>query len=252
MAIVDDRYVTASNLSQGWLEAVRLLHGTEGEKVVHLVVRIAHPQDGVPEIRMAAQHLIDDWNASHGKEMPDIETTRNTIFPAAWARRTDGPEELAAYYRERYTEDGLLGFNNNERGTYFGRIVAYPRGEDRPGDQLNETIRKLSQELAHKGPKSSRYEINIYSEAHDTIPMSFPCLAHLSVHLHGGQVHVQAVYRNESLIDRGYGNYLGLAELQSYVAEHAGAETGELMITAGHAELGGQRGAVTRMLKTLA
>ena len=252
MPLIDDRYVTASNLSEGWLEAVRLLHATKGEKVVHLIVRIAHPQDEVPEIRAAAQHLIDDWNAAHTKEMPDVETTRNTIFPAAWASRTDGPEELAAYYRERYTKDGLLGFNNNKRGTYFGRIVAYPRGEDTPGDQLSETIRKLSEELEHSGPKSSRYEINIYSEAHDTSPMSFPCLAHLSVHLHGGEIHLQAVYRNESLIDRGYGNYLGLAQLQAYIAKQAGAEPGELMITAGHAELGGQRGAVTRMLKALA
>lgn len=252
MPIVDDRYVTASNLSEGWLEAVRLLHATKGEKAVHLIVRIAHPQDEVAEIRTAAQRLVDDWNTSHTKEMPDVETTRNTIFPAAWARRTDGPEELAAYYRERYNKDGLLGFNNNGRGTYFGRIVAYPRGRDAPGDQLNETIRKLSVELEHKGPKSSRYEINVYSEAHDKSPMSFPCLAHLSVHLCDGQIHLQAVYRNESLVDRGYGNYLGLAQLQAYIAEHSGAEPGELMITAGHAELGGQRGAVTQMLKALA
>jgi thymidylate synthase len=252
MPLTDDRYVTANNLSEGWLDAVRLLHGTEGEKAVHLVVRVAHPNDEVPEIRAAAQRLIDEWNAAHTKEMPDVETTRNTIFPAAWAHRTNGPEELAAYYRERYTKNGLLGFNNNERGTYFGRIVAYPRGKDTPGDQLSETIRKLSEELRHTGPKSSRYEINIYSEAHDTSPMSFPCLAHLSVHLHSGEVHLQAIYRNESLIDRGYGNYLGLAQLQAYIAEQAGATLGELMITAGHAELGGQRGAVTRMLKALA
>jgi thymidylate synthase len=251
MTLIDDRYVTASNLSEGWLEAVRLLHATKGEKVVHLVVRIAHPQDEVPEIRTAAQRLIDDWNASHRKEMPDVETTRNTIFPAAWARRTDGPEELATYYRKRYTKDGLLGFKNNGRGTYFGRIVAYPRGEDTPGNQLSETIRKLTEELGHKGPKSSRYEINIYSEAHDKNPMSFPCLAHLSVHLHSGEIHLQAVYRNESLIERGYGNYLGLAQLQAYIAEQAGVQPGELMITAGHAELGGQRGAVTGMLNAL-
>ena len=37
--------------------------------------------------------------------------------------------------------------------------------------------------------------------------MSFPCLAHLSVHLHKGAINIQAVYRNESLIDRAYGNY---------------------------------------------
>lgn len=246
-----ERYVTAANLSEGWLGAVRLLYGVPGEKVVHLVVRIADPLSEIDAIRKHARALIADWNASHSPEMPDVETTRNTIFPAHWATRTDGPQELAAYYRERYTKDGLLGFPGNSRGTYFGRVVSYPRGNAEPGDQLNETVRKLRQELAGNAPKSSRYEINIYSEAEDRSPMSFPCLAHVSVHLHEGALHLQAIYRNESLIARGYGNYLGLAQLQAYIAEHAGVGVGELMITAGHAELGGRRGAVGEMLAQL-
>jgi thymidylate synthase len=254
MTLVDDRYVVAETLSDGWLDAVRLLHDTDGQKVVHLIVRILRPQTEVFEIRRAAQGLIEEWNNGH-TEMPDIETTRNTIFPATYARRTSGPEELVAYYRERYTKDGLLGFKDNDRGTYFGRIVAYPRGKGKePADQLSNTVRKLRQELAEpKGShKSSRYEINIYSEACDTSPMSFPCLAHLSIHLHDRNVHLQAVYRNESLIARGYGNFLGLAELQAYIAEHSGAGVGELMITAGHAELDGLKRPVTKMLQAFA
>jgi thymidylate synthase len=247
----DQRYVGAANVSEGWLAAVRLLYDAPGEKVVHLVVRIADPTTEVEAIRAGAESLIDDWNRSHSPEMPSVETTRNTIFPARWAERTDGPEELADYYRQRYTKDGLLGFPGNSRGTYFGRIVSYPRAADDPGDQLNETIRKLSQELAGSAPKSSRYEINIYSEAKDRSPMSFPCLAHLSVHLHERALHLQAIYRNESMIARGYGNYLGLAQLQAYIAEQAGIEVGELMITAGHAELDGRRGAVGTILADL-
>jgi thymidylate synthase len=243
-----ERYVAADNLSEGWLGAVRLLYGAPGEKVVHLIVRIADPLSEVDGIRKYAQALIEDWNAGHSTEMPDVETTRNTIFPARWAARTDGSEELADYYRERYTKSGLLSFKGNESGTYFGRIVAYPRGEREPGDQLNETLRKLCLEASKKGAKSSRYEINIFNEATDRKAMSFPCLAHVSVHLHEGALHLQAIYRNESLIARGYGNYLGLAQLQAYIAGHASVAVGELMITAGHAELDGRRGAVGKML----
>ena len=142
--------------------------------------------------------------------------------------------------------------SHNKRGTYFGRIVAYPRGEgNEHADQLTDTVRKLREELETGSNKSSRYEINIYSERCDKSPMSFPCLAHLSVHLHEREVHLQAIYRNESLIGRGYGNYVGLAELQAYIAHHARASTGELMITAGHAELDGLKRPVTAMLKSL-
>lgn len=247
MSIAGNRYVLAENLSEGWLDAVRLLHDVPGRKVVHLVVRIRKPATEIPKIRGAAQHLIDKNNAGKG-DMPDVETTRNTIFPAAYARRTKGPKQLVSYYRERYEE--IRTFPHNKKGTYFGRIVAYPRGDgEEPGDQLSDTVRKLREELRSGSNKSSRYEINIYNERLDTVPMSFPCLAHLSVHLHEGAVHLQAIYRNESLIARGYGNFLGLAELQAYIAKSARAKTGELMITAGHAELDGLKRPVTAMLK---
>ena len=246
-----ERYVVGQTLSDGWLGAVRLLHDTPGRKAVHLIVRILEPTVEIEEIRVGAQALINANNGDGEGAMPDIATTRNTIFPAAYARRTRSAEELAKYYRDRYAE--FREFPKNERGTYFGRIVAYPRadGED-PADQLTDTVRKLRDELKSPSPKSSRYEINIYSERCDKSPMSFPCLAHLSVHLHQRRVHVQAIYRNESLIARGYGNYLGLAELQAYIAESAGAKVGELMITAGHAELDGLKRPITAMLKALA
>jgi hypothetical protein len=247
----DERYVVGQTVSEGWLGAVRLLHDTPGGKAVHLVVRILDPTREITEIRARAQDLVAANNGGTDGAMPDIATTRNTIFPAAYARRTRGPKQLADYYRERYPE--LQQFRHNERGTYFGRIVAYPRGKgNEPADQLTDTVRKLRDELRSGSNKSSRYEINIYSERFDRSPMSFPCLAHLSVHLHERRVHLQAIYRNESLIARGYGNYLGLAELQTYIAKYARAGVGELMVTAGHAELDGLKRPVTAMLKDFA
>jgi thymidylate synthase len=240
MAIVDDHYIVAPTLSEAWLDAVAALLDAPNRKRVHLLARVTDPTREVDAIREGAQALIDETNRKRAEntQLPDVETTRNTIFPAHWARQRPKPADLAAYYRERYTKDGLCGFRGNERGTYFGRIVAYPRGNDEePGDQLTDTVRKLRAEKKNKAAKSSRYEINIYNEARDTSPMSFPCLAHLSVHLHEGKLHMQAIYRNEHIVARGYGNFLGLAELQRYVADAAGLELGELLLTIGHAEL---------------
>jgi len=255
MAIVSDRYVVADSLSEGWLDAVRCLYGTPGGKAVHLLVRILNPLEEVAEVRAAAQGLIDDWNSRYPakRHLYDIETTRNTLFPAAWARRHPEPADLADHYRSRYDVGGdLRTVKANRRGTYFGRIVSYPRADGESADQLTDTVRKLRDELCAKGPKSSRYEINIYSEAHDKNPMSFPCLAHLSMHLHRGRLHAQAIYRNETLVGRAYGNYLGIAELQEYIANAADIDPGELLITAGHVELeSGARGAVQAMLRTL-
>lgn len=254
MALVDDRYIVAETLSEAWLDCVAAVLDAPKRRQVHLLVRITDPSGEDEEIREGAQALIDEANRkrSENGQLPDVETTRNTIFPAHWARGRPEPSDLAAHYRERYTKDGLLGFRGNERGTYFGRIVAYPRGADEePGDQLTDTVRKLRTEKRNAGAKSSRYEINIYNEARDTQPMSFPCLAHLSVHLHERKLHMQAIYRNEHLVVRGYGNFLGIAELQAYIAEAADLELGELLLTLGHVELDTTKTAARKLLKRL-
>jgi thymidylate synthase len=258
MSASDNRCVVGEGISDAWLRAVQALYGVPGRKAVHFQVRILDPTREDPEIRSRAQLLIDKWNVAHpdddsrrSREMPDIDTTRNTIFPAAFARRLSGPEELASYYQKRYNRDGIMGFRGNERGTYFGRIVAYPRTDGSIGDQLTDTVRKLRQELAGSAPKSSRYEINIYNERLDHNPMSFPCLAHLSLHLHRQQLHLQAVYRNETLVSRAYGNYLGLAQLAAYVSRSVGILPGELLVTAGHIELDGSQADIGEMLAAL-
>jgi thymidylate synthase len=253
MSITGDRYIEASNLSEGWIDALRCALASPDRSLTHLLIRISDPSKEEIAVRSRAQALIDEWNAGHPTgQYYDVETTRNTIFPSSWALRRPEPKDLAAYYRERYSRQGLLGFRNNERGTYFGRIVAYPRGKDQePGDQLTDTVRKLRREIKSGQPKSSRYEINIYNERVDTNPMSFPCLAHLSVHLGAHAVHLQAIYRSEYLIGRAYGNYMGLAELQCYIAAAAGVKAGELLVTVGHAKLDGRVRSVRRMISEL-
>lgn len=241
---VGERYVEASTLSEGWLGAAALLRRAPGRKAVHLMVRIADPSVEVEEIRAAAAALIE----AEGKKAP-IETVRTTIFPARWAERHPTPEDLALHYRENYAE--LRGFAQNQHGTYFGRIVAYPRdGEEADlADQLNETVQKLIEEQVNGTNKSSRFEINVYSERHDRRrTRGFPCLAHLSVHMHEGELHMQVIYRNELIVQRGYGNFLGVAELQAFIAKSAGLDVGELLVTIGHGEFDGAK---TRGDKTL-
>lgn len=249
-----DRYIRAETLSQAWLRAVAMLHAMPGSKAVHLMLRIADPTQDDLDIHGSAQRLIDTFNAgkSERSHKPDVLTTRNTMFPASWASRNPEPAGLATYYRERYAR--LRQHPGNEYGTYFGRIVAYPRDSkhDDTADQLTELVRKLRQELAGRGPKSSRYEINIFSERYDTNPMSFPCMSHLSFHLHDGALHQQAVYRNEYLIGRAYGNYLGLAQLQGYLAAACGLAVGEFAVTVGHVELDSLRRPTEAMLANLA
>jgi len=221
-----ERLIEAANLSAAWVEALSLIRPLPKHSAMHIVVRIADPGQEVAEIRALADQLL-----ARGGVQP-IDTVRNTIFPAAWAKRYAEPADLAAYYREQYPTIRRIS-RKNRRGTYFGRLVAYPDGETTI-DQLSDRVTKLRSQKAG-GHKSSMYEMNIWKPGDLPQGMGFPCMAFLSFHLDDDRLYLTAHYRNQFLTERAYGNYLGLAQLQCYVAHAVGLTPAELMIVAGHA-----------------
>jgi len=225
---MDDRLVSAPNLSAAWVSALAAVRPLPKNKAMHFVVRIADPTVEVLEIRALADELLLLG------ERQDVETVRNTIFPAVWAKRYPDPDRLANHYLAYYPRLRKLSPKKNGRGTYFGRIVDYPT--DGGGfDQLTDLVEKLRAE--RRRHLSSRYEINIWVPGDLPSGMGFPCMSHMSFHLDDGHLFLQAIYRNQFLVERAYGNYLGLAQLQTYVARAAGLDVGELMVTAGHVEV---------------
>lgn len=77
----------------------------------------------------------------------------------------------------------------------------------------------------------------VYLPGRDTSAMGFPCLSFCSFQLDHGRLHMVAHYRRQHLIERGYGNYLGLSRLLCYVSEQVGLEPGQLMVVAGVAKV---------------
>lgn len=221
------RYIEVGSLSAAWVHAVETVIARPGREAFHFFVRALEPLPEIDEVRAQADELMD----AIGKQ--SIDTVRNTIFPYEWAQDIPDPEELCADYLEHYDDLKALG---SPRGTYFGRMIAHPRSDNTTGNQLLKTIEKLRSASRGGQRWTSRYEINIYSEHKDAgITRSFPCMSHLAFHVEGQELHCLATYRNHDLIDRSYGNWLGLAQLQEYMATTSGFAPGELAICAGHA-----------------
>lgn len=261
--------VCADNVSDAWRQVAGTLLRTPEHSGVHLVVRIA---DGTGEDEHT-RSSVDALMAQHGYQ--SIDTVANTIFPASLAARHGGdPVALAQRYRELLPTLTRLNRNKNKYGTYFGRMVSYPGPDGGFVDQLNGTIDKLRTEHEGKGKASSRYEVAFQTgkdidralastdsderaacegegggseggavlaynplTKDDRRRMGFPCLSLASFHLDGDSIHLAAHYRNQSVVERAYGNYLGLGRLQAYVATACGLAVGELMVVSGHIEL---------------
>jgi hypothetical protein len=234
------RDVEGQNLSHAWIRALEGMLTLPGHAAVNFNVRIS---PGTPELEDARIRCIAD-RLLRDAGLQSIKSIRNTIFPATWAGRLEEPSELAGFYREQY--ETIRRFPKNKAGTYFGRLVAYPMGRenhDEPFDQLTDLVDKLRAESRVRvGGKrarklSSRYQINIWKPGDIPNGRGFPCMAHMAFHLVDGRLHLLAQYRNQYLIERAYGNYLGLAQLQRYVAKAVGLDAGELMVIAGHASI---------------
>ncbi|MFE9205662.1 hypothetical protein [Micromonospora sp. NPDC007230] len=245
--------VEASNVSTAWLSVAGRLDSEPKRKAIHAVVRIADPVAETPGVREA----MDDLLAA--QKLQSVDTVANTIFPAAIASSSRDHAELVdryvrmyAFLRKRYSQ--------NRRGTYFGRLIQYPAG-DKPFDQIGAVITRIGIERDGGNPKQARYETvlavpddaatnaPVYIPGRDNNAMAFPCLSHCSFQLDTeGHVHLLATYRSQYVVQRGYGNYLGLGRLLAHVAGQTGLRVGHLTVVAGLAHLESPIVPVRRML----
>lgn len=227
---------------EGWVAACRFLESQRRRSAYHLVARI-----GVGEIN---GRRLDDVERLLGNQgLQSAQTVANTVFPRGLAERCDDVEHLSERYRKMMPK--LMALRKNSSGTYFGRLVSFPNG-DKYSDQLVNTVSKMRREIDGRS-FTSIYECAIYHPGKDGgKSMNFPCLSFLAFHLdHGNSVvHLTATYRNHYMVERGLGNYIGLADLRNYVAAQVGFSPGELLVVSGHAVLDRASTAVKSLLET--
>lgn len=231
--IAGERTIVAPSVSAAWADAFSLLVDSGDHDAINLTIRIADPLSEEAPIRALADGLAGKLG------LQDIAEVANTIYPSEWALDLPEPGELARDYREHYPFLRSLG---SPTGTYFGRLVAYPDPETGDTiDQLSDCVAKLRDSQARGQVFRSVYELNVYCAAVDRKKlMGFPCLAHIGLHIGVDErVHAVAKYRSHDVLEKGYGNYLGLGGLLGYVARAAGREPGELLVVAGRAFFAG-------------
>lgn len=234
--------VEASNVSTAWLAIARRLDDEPERKAVHTVTRIADPLGEDPLVRPAMDEVLGVRNKQ------SVETVANTIFPEAIARTSVSHDALVARYVRMYPTLKKR-FHQNGQGTYFGRLIQYPSTKG-PFDQIGAAIQRIAAQLKRPGPlRAARYEalleiaedansVPVYVPNTDNNPMAFPCLSYCAFQLDGkGHLHLLATYRSQFLVERGYGNYLGLGRLLAHVARHTGRQVGHLTVVAGLAHL---------------
>jgi hypothetical protein len=244
--------IDRESLAEAWLEAMKLLL-KRGDKSFHLDV--AFP--ATYKAGSAPWEEINHFLIEHKKW--DLDTVVNTIFPESLYIPELG-EEAATRLYESYGMSMRVHQRRgkgNDKETYFNRLVSYPvatgsteklsekaRGmlkEDGSWNQLDFYIERLRSQR-QKTKRRSSYEIGlshpldaemrVQAPGRDLRTGSFPCLSHVSLTLVDDHVNLNATYRNQYLVTRGFGNYIGLVRLTEFIAAECGAHPGEVQVVA--------------------
>lgn len=210
-------YVHDDNLSVAWGKAVLSAVRTGVRELIPLVVTVDGFTDSKVHAIPKVQDALDDVLLSGGKQ--SCETVASTIFPKSlWNR---GADRKRLYDRYASIWPSLKRHRANQLGIYFQRMVAYG-DTDAPLNQLEHIITTWKR----GNHRRSALQASIFdpNKDHSHAPQrGFPCLQHVTFSpQEDGGLCVTGFYATQYLIERAYGNYLGLCRLGQFMAQEMG------------------------------
>lgn len=226
----------------GWKAAASHLHKQPGRCCNNLIYAIQKPTflslEDVAIIQMVDDFAIDN-------DLNSTTTVANTIFPL---------DTFLKYGADNFCQQYLLNVFprvTTSWGNYFERMI---RRRDLAGKDLLDSrglainpLLSLSKKLAARRATArgtmTHYEMMVDDEAYElstylpekdrNYQRGGPCLSHLSFKINkSDELALTAVYRSHFYVERALGNLVGLARLQAFVAQQAGATPGALTIHA--------------------
>lgn len=209
--------VDEPNISRAWSKVVLHIMDHPGSEVSPLILSVsgfsvAGQIDEDPHVRTELDALL----LAHKHQ--DIKSVAHTIFPQRMWKIAHGDRALLfRLYRDAFPRYQAIKKRDNRRGLYFERLISFGSGPS-DGNQLEWILAKYH---SREGVRDSMYQASIFDPSRDhvaTAQLQFPCLQHVSfVPTQEGLV-VNAFYATQQLFVKGYGNYLGVAQLGAFMA----------------------------------
>ena len=181
---------------------------------------------------------IDRFIISMGFQ--SIDTVANTIFPLnLWNPDLD---RQILYKRYIDTWSKIIKYKTNYLGTYFQRMIAY--GDNK---NLSEGINQLEHVICtwkNGNHRKSALQVSIFDPLLDHNNMrqrGFPCIQQIGFIPKGSNgkdgLLLYALLPRQTIIERTYGNLLGLVNLGKFMAKEMDLELKQINIFVSYAEL---------------
>lgn len=209
-----EHFVQEENLSIAWGRALALVSARGRSEVAPLVVMVTGFNEAgdfreEPRIRSA----LDTVLSASGKQ--SVDTVANTIFPASlW--NTGADRSLLFERYKRLLHRIRKASRKNSRGTYFERMIT-----GGPRQQENQLEFAINAYLSRSGVRRSILQVGVFDPSRDhstAAQLGFPCLQHVTFAPTDEGLCVNAFYATQYMVERAYGNYVGLCRLGKFVA----------------------------------
>ncbi len=234
------------NFQTAWLEVVKLLSNSQWE-VRNLVVQIKNPA----AINQEFHKRITDF--AQTVQLLGPKHVAYTIFPHTLYRNKGNSTNLFnAYNRAKGVYDKLHK-RVHDWGTYFRRMTYY-KGNDGPVNQLGNIIDAIKK---RNNRSKAAYTMVIQKPGGETIrPLGGPCLNYVAVQIDSDSsrqmtLGLLAVYRNHDFLERAYGNYWGLCNLLTFLANEVNGIAGPLTCISSRAYVEGCKTAIKKLVGEL-
>jgi len=240
--------IYGENLSQAWAAALLKCYEVPGAILSPAAVCFPVRQEQELE-NIEIRRTVDKYLARSGKSILKtsiVNTIAGTIFPQSiWEHANEDRHKFFKMFREMIPN--VRRCRANKRGHYFQRMIAYlpNANEDEPINQLEHII----QTWKKGNHRHSALQVGIFDPRvdHTNAPrQGFPCLQQVSFHASGSNgkdgLSVVAFYANQTVVEKAYGNYLGLYRLGMFMAKEMGIQLKEVVCIASALKLNNTAG----------
>lgn len=243
MSISVPLVIQSSSISEAWGRVFLHTFNATPRNRMPVVLSLAGFSGDIPDEDATIRQAVDD--ALSGCEKYSVAVSGMTIFPYDLWQHRGCPrwETFHPLCVERFVPRLKARNVRNRMGTYFERMMNFTgqsRGKRKAIDQLGFIIDLLGN--SQRWPRQSALQLSCFDPAkdHTRQPVrGFPCLQQVGLS-HDGEkcIAVHAFYPTQYIFDRGYGNYLGLCHLGSYIAHQTKLQFARLNCYIGEPHLG--------------
>lgn len=236
------------NISLAWADIFLRLMDKGVSELSPKIITVKDFDNQVVNENKALRQLLDNYLANN-KHHP-CEVVAGTIFPESlWNSSHPNNAQLLFERYDKIWPRIQKGDHENRLGVYFRRMTAYhpENSQNKPINQLQHIIDTFNSGTHRR----SALQAAIFDPTRDhsrSRLQGFPCLQQVGFAKIGKDgLAVTAFYPMQYVVERAYGNYLGLCRLGRFMAAQMGLHMVQMTCVAGVAKLNENKSDLQRL-----